>query len=551
MMRDAMTSSVPSHRDAPSALAFLLRRGLGTAAALGLTLSLSLVPQQARAQTPQRGGTAILALNGDPTSLNPDTSSNIPDRQIGCIIYQGLVELSDDFKIKPLLAKSWTVSPDGLTYGFKLVKANWQDGKPFTSDDVKYSLTEVSAKYSSIFQAAGRVIDTIETPAPDEVTIKLKQPFGPFLISLGCIQGAAIMPAHLFRGTNPLSNPATTATPVGTGAFRLKDWNRGDYLRLERNTDYFEQGKPYLDGIIGKIIPQASSRSQALEAGEVDLLQFAPPNDVAVLGRNPKLKLVDADTPPLSSLAFFNTAHKPLDDKRVRQALFMATDRNYLLRNAFFGIGSIGTQPFPTQIGWAADPKIDYNAMYPFDPARANALLDEANIKRDAGGRRFGLRLLVLGTQYPDLQQAAVAIKSMWKEVGVDVSIEALEDATYLKRIYQDGDFDVSLITYTSYSDPALGVTRTFARASQGKPFGNPSGWSNATVDELFAKGERATTPEDRGVFYREAQKIVADELPALQLRQYVDKNIASRNLNGLWGIAQGNGHWVDAWVAP
>ena len=170
---------------------------------------------------PQRGGSVIFTLSQDPTTVNPDVSTNPPDRQIGCIIYQGLVQLSTDYKVLPLLAKSWTASPDGLTYTFELNDAEWHDGKPFTSDDVKYSLLEVSAKYSAVFAPAARAIESIETPTKNRVIIKLKQPFGPFLISLGCIQGAAIMPAHIFRGTDVLKNPATTITPVGTGAFKL------------------------------------------------------------------------------------------------------------------------------------------------------------------------------------------------------------------------------------------------------------------------------------------------------------------------------------------
>jgi peptide/nickel transport system substrate-binding protein len=515
-----------------------------------VALSAGSIDAAAQAQSPRRGDTAIFALSGDPTSVNPDISTNIPDRQIGCILYQGLVEVSDDYRILPLLAKSWTISPDGLVYDFMLNQVKWHDGKPFTAEDVKYSLVEVSAKYSSIFGPAGRVIDTIETPSADRVVIKLKQPFGPFLISLGCIQGAAIVPAHLFRGTNVLNNPANTTSPVGTGPFKLAEWRRGDFVRLARNPDYFEQGKPYLDGIIGKIIPQGSSRTQALQAGEIDLLQFPPPNDVAALGANAKLKVVDSDLAPLSSLAFFNLDRKPLDAKRVRHALFMATDRDYLLKNAFFGIGSIGEMPFPNQISWAKSPDVDYRKMYPFDPARANALLDSAGLARDANGRRFALHITVFGTQYPDLQQAAVAMKSMWRAVGVDVTIDALEDATYVKRVFTDRDFDIALVTYTSYSDPALGVVRTFSTATVGRPFGNPSGYSNPKVDELFVQGERAIAPETRGLFYRQAQAILADDLPVLQLRQYVDKNVASKSLQGLWGSAQGNGHWVDAWLS-
>jgi peptide/nickel transport system substrate-binding protein len=526
----------------------LTRRRL-TAAALAFAASLGV----ARAQTPaepNRGGSAIITLSQDPAVANPSLSSNVPDRIVGCIVYQGLVEVTPDYKILPLLAKSWTISPDGLTYDFALIDAAWHDGQKLTSEDVKYSILEVSAKYSAIFAPAGRVIDSIETPAPDRVVFKLKRPFGPFLISLGCIQGGAILPAHLYRGTNPLANPTTTNSPVGTGAFKLAEWQRGDFIRLVRNPGYFEPGKPLLDEIIGKVITQSTARIQALQAGEVDLVFSVPATDLATVRANPQLKVVQSDNAPLSSIAFFNTARKPFDDKRVRQALFMATDRDYIFKTAFLGVGSVGIMPFTTDIGWAANPDIDYRTLYPFDVARANALLDEAGITRGANGKRFAAHIALLATQYPEFQQVAVALKSMWQAVGVDVVIDALEDATYLKRIYADKDFDISLITYTSYSDPALGIARTFVTASIGRPFGNAAQYSNQTVDALFEQGEASTDTAERGRYYRQVQAILASDLPVLQLRQYKDNVAAAKRLNGLWAKTQGNGQWTEAWIA-
>jgi peptide/nickel transport system substrate-binding protein len=512
-------------------------------------LCLCLTTSAAFAADPPRGGSAIFVLSQDPATANPSVSSNVPDRILGCIIYQGLIEVTLDYKIIPLLAKSWTISPDGLTYTFDLISARWQDGQAFTGDDVKYSLLDVDAKYSAIFAPAGRVIDTIDTPAPDQVVIKLKQPFGPFLLSLGCIQGGAILPAHLFRGTDILRNPATTDRPVGTGAFKVTEWQHGDHIRLERNPDYAAPGKPYLDEIIGKVIPQSTSRTQALQSGEVDLIYSPPGSDLAAIRADPKLKLVTADTPPLSSILFFNTVRKPFGDKRVRQALFMATDRDYILKTAFQGVGSVGRMPFTTDIPWAANTDIDYRTMYPFDPKRANTLLDEAGAIRGPDGKRFAAHIAVFATQYPEFQQVALAMKSMWQAVGVDLVIDALEDQTYLKRIYLDRDFDLSLVTYTSYSDPALGIARTFVTASIGRPYGNAAQYSNPDVDKLFLQGETATSLDDRGKFYRKAQAILALDLPVLQLRQYKDTVGASRKLNGLWGEVQGNGNWPNAWM--
>lgn len=508
-------------------------------------------PALAQAAKPQKGGTAIFALSQDPSTANPALSSNIPDRLIGCILYEGLIEVTNDYKIVPLLAKSWTVSPDGLTYAFDLNKANWHDGKPFTSEDVKFSLIDINTKYSTIFASAGKVIDSIDTPAPDRVVIKLKQSFGPFMISLGCIQGGAIMPAHVYRGTDAMTNRASTGAPVGTGAFKLAEWKRGEFVRLARNKDYFDPSKPNIDELIGKVITQGSSRVQALKAGEIDLVTSLPPNEKDGIGANPKLKVVTSDNAPLSSIAFMNTKRKPLDDKRVRQALFMATDRDYIMKNAFFNIGTVGTQPFTTDIPWVVSRDIDYGKKYPFDVAKSNALLDEAGVKRDADGKRFSVRVSIFATQYPEFQQVALAFKSMWQQIGVDVAIEPLEDAAYLKKIYTDKDFDISLVTYTSYSDPALGITRTFASGAIGRPYGNASQYANTEVDALFAKGEAATDSEERGRYYREAQAILAEDLPVMQLRQYRDIAGATKKLNGLWGVVQGNGKWTDAWIEP
>lgn len=500
--------------------------------------------------TPQRGGTAVFSISQDPTTVNPDVSTNVPDRYIGCIAYQGLVQLTPDYKVLPLLAKSWSVSPDGLTYSFDLVDTEWHDGKPLVAEDVKYTLTEVSVKYSSIFKPAGDVIASIETPAKNKVVIKLKESFGPFMISLGCIQGAAIMPSHLFQGTNPLQNPATTTAPVGTGAFKMTEWKRGDYVKMGRNAKYYESGKPYLDEVIAKIVPQQASKMQALAAGELDVVQQIAPNDQAAVRANPKLKVVEDDIAPAMSLLFFNTKKKPFDDKKVRHALMMATDRDYLMKNAFFDLGGVGVAPFTTQIPWVANPSIDYRKMYPFDVAKANALLDEAGLKRGADGKRLSAKITTFATQYPELQQSAIAIKSMWQQVGIDLTIEALEDATIMKQVYQDMNYDVTLTSYTSYSDPALGVVRIYNQAMVGKSFGNPSGYTNAKVEELFDLGKKAINNDDRGKHYKEAQVILAEDLPAVVLRQYRPVDAASVRLNDLWGKVQGTGLWTDAWLS-
>ena len=287
--------------------------GQAATAALLTSVAFSGAAWAQAAGTPQKGGTFVLALAQDPPTVNPDITTSVPDQTTGCMIYEALVDNSPAGDTYPSLAKSWTISPDGLTYTFDLVQTEWQDGKPFTSEDVKYTITEVSMKLSSVFASAGRVIDSVEAPALDKVVIKLKQPFGPLLVSLGCEYGAAILPAHLFKGTDVKTNPATSATPVGTGPYKLVEWKRGDSMRMVRNPKYRDQTKPYFDDIVVKVISQTASRLQALHGGEIDGISTFPPASVSQVKADPKLKVVDS-TSASQNLLYFNVSKKPFDE---------------------------------------------------------------------------------------------------------------------------------------------------------------------------------------------------------------------------------------------
>ena len=521
---------------------------LGTAAilyAIGLAQ-----PGDALAQgQPVKGGQVIVGIGGDPPVVNPDVTTGIPDQFTGCLVYEGLIRVKVDSTIDPMLATKWSVSPDGKTYTFDLRAAKWQDGQNFTSEDVKHSLTEVSAKFASVFSSAAKVLDRIETPAPDKVVVHLKEPFGPFLMSLACQQGGAIMPAHLFRGKDVLTNPATTQSPMGTGPFKLAEWKRGDYLKFTRNATYWDPNKPYLDEIVAKVLPQAGARTQALLGGEVDFVTgyYIQPNDYSTIRANANLKVQPSGFPPSANNLFFNVLRKPLDDKKVRQALTMATDREYLLRTAWFGVGEVGTSPISTMIQWTANPNVDYRKMYPFDYAKANAALDAAGLKRDANGTRFQTRILYPADE-TDFERVAVSLKAMWKNVGVDVVVDGLDRPTVEKRAFIDSDFDLHINSYTSYGDPALGLGRIFLTSAIGKAYSNASGYSNAEVDKLFAEAEGGTTEQERGLVYRKAQKILADDLPVLTLREFLAYDVYSSNIQGLENDAY-LPSWTDAWL--
>jgi peptide/nickel transport system substrate-binding protein len=331
----------------------------------------------------------------------------------------------------------------------------------------------------------------------------------------------------------------------------LKEWVRGDHLTLVRNPHYWEAGKPHLDQIVAKEIPQASSRTLALQSGEIDFIlsYYFAPNDFRTVLRNPKLSLREAGFAPSDQLMFFNTQRSPTNDRRVRQALVMATDRNYLLQTVWFGLGDVGVSSFDTRVTWAYNPQVDYRKMYPYDLSKAKALLEEAGFKTGSDGRRFTVRIL-FPSDAPDRIQEAQALKSMWEKIGVNVVLDNLERTAEVKKAFIDNDFEVTLQGYTTYGDPALGIARQFVTASIKKPFGNAGSYSNPEVDKLFEQGQNATSLEERGRYYKQVQVIIARDLPSLTVEESKTYDAASKRVHGVWG-GQGYGLWENTWLEP
>ena len=523
----------------------------GARALLGAMAIFAAVSAASAAEEPKRGGTAIVVIGADPAILNPNVTVGAPDVLTGCMLYDGLVRFADGFHIVPSLAKSWEIAADGLTYTFHLANATWNDGKPLTSEDVKFTLLEVSSKYGSKFVAPGKAIKEIETPDPQTVVIRLSKPFGPFLFSLACEQNAAILPAHIFRGTDVLKNPASLTSPVGQGPFQLLEWVRGDHLTLGRNPNYWTPGQPYLDRIIIKIVPDSSARLLALQAGEVDYIDqyYFPLSAHDLLAKDPRFVLKEVSYPS-DDLIILNTRKAPLDQPKVRQALLTAIDRNYLLKNVFLGTGQVGRSIIDTRLTWAYNGAVDYERLYAYDAKRAAALLDEAGLKPGPDGVRFQLRLS-FDTGRPEYTSLAQALQRYWQAAGIKTVLEGAERPVVLKRVYSDYDFDATLQNYSTSGDPALGISRAYHSEAikQGQSFNNASGYSNPEVDALFDKGRDAATEEERKVHYFKVQEVLARDLPVLTIHQQAQIGVSGVQLHNQWKAAVYQ-WWHQIWLA-
>lgn len=536
----------------------LSRRGLlGWSAGLALSAPLaaeiakpaSAFAAGAQAQ-PVRGGTLIMVLAGDPPTVNPGITTGVPDVAVGSLVYEGLTRLDRNFTPQPNLAESWTISPDNLRYTFKLVKAKWQDGNDFAAKDVAFSLTEVSAKYGAKFRAAAEHIKSITTPDEHTVVIDLKGPFGPFLFSLSLYATAAILPEHVFAGSDVLTNPATLAKPVGTGPFMLKEWVRGDHLTLERNPNYWRSGRPYLDRIILKEIPDPDTRVLALKAGEVDYIDFYyfPVSHYREVARDKKLQTREGGIPE-DHLIILNVRRKPFDNPKVRQALFTALDREYIKKVVYAGLGDVAKSAIDTRLAWAYNPDVDLGKMYPFSAEHAAAMLDAEGLKAGAGGKRFDLHLVYDSTAEGNDRLSQV-VQSMWGKIGVNVIFEGSPRNVELTQVYKDWNFDATLQAYTTSGDPALGISRLYVTSAIKKaPFVNCSGYSNPKVDQLFAAGANAADLKDRAAAYKAVQVILAQDLPVFPIWQTALIYAASAKLQGKWAWSTADSYWEDVWM--
>jgi len=477
-------------------------------------------------ESPRYGGTLIIGSGGDPVSLNLAAGFSTIDTLAAAHIYSMLVVSDADLNPRPDLAESWKVSEDGLTYTFNLVKnVTWHDGKPFTSADVKFSLAEAMGKLHPRGSVVLRVVDSIDTPNPFTVVLKLKYPYDPLMKFLG--NEGFIIAKHLYEGTDIMKNPAN-AQPVGTGPFVFKEWKRGSHITLERNPNYFKKGKPYLDRIIIKVVPDDNSRMIAFEAKDIDYLYYVnmPASEVSRFKGRPGYIVSDKghEDGPSVLLMAFNMRKAPFNNLKVRQAIAHAIDKQYIEEKADYGLGLPATGPIPSVMRWAYTSNV---TRYDFDLKKAEQLLDEAGYPKKADGIRF--KTSVIADRGAFLYaKAAEIVRDQLGKVGIQVELKLMDRASMVDATYVRWDFDLQVHGLGTGPDPAIGVARTYV-SSNIKPvaFANCSGYANKEVDELFDLAERAPSVKKRAEYYQKVQQVLTRDLPYVWISEY--------GLNSAW----------------
>lgn len=478
------------------------------------------------------GGTLVVAISSDPGQLNPAITTSGGVHTASELFFNGLVDLDENLEPVPELAESWEVEEDGALYRFHLRDdVTWHDGTPFTAADVKFSFEEVLLDLHSRTKASvGASIESIE--APDDLTVEFRfaQPYAPLLQQLNVTE-APIVPRHIYEGTDPMTNPANLE-PIGTGPFRFVSYMTGSEIRMEKNTDYFEDGLPLLDEVVMRVIPEEGSRVVALEAGDVDWLFETPGPDLDRLRSSGDFDFLETPVNPGGANCImtvsFNLDRPIFNDVRVREAIGHALDREQFVERVLFGQGSVAEAPISSGIPFAhGDVELPG-----FDAEEAARLLDEAGWGQDGDGIRTaqgvegvddGTALAFDFLHFPTFTPYAELLRAQLREVGAEVTLEPLEPPVFAETVFTNRDFDTNIISYCNATDPEIGVRRMFTTSNIGPvPFSNSSAYRNDRVDALFDEAQATVSIDERTDIYQQIQEIVAAELPYLWIVETV-----------------------------
>ncbi len=533
----------------------IARRGVlrPALAALMIVACLAVSVGAGSAQEPRRGGTLTVAYHGTQRTWNPGILASAGVFIIGAKVLEPLIELSyegDGFK--PVLATSWSSTDGGRTITFTLRKGvKWHDGKDFTSADVAFSALEVWAKLQNYGRVLFKSLAEVQTPDAHTAVFKFKEPMPLQLLVHAASDLTTVMPRHLYHGTDILKNPLNFE-PIGTGPFRMVEYKRGQHVILERNPNYWDAPKPYLDRIVFREIPERAAISAALEAGEVQLavLNMVPLSDLKRLGTIPHLELVTKgyEGSIWHGIVEFNLRRPELQDLRVRRAIYHALDVDFVVKNIYYSYGARpGTSPVPSLSKAFYTPGV---RRYEYDPKKAERLLDEAGYKRGPDGTRFKVKLLA-APWFETLKNTGEYVKQALKRVGIQVDLRNYDMGGYLQAVYKDHDFDLTSGSWTYRNDPAISTTVFYrSGAPDGVPWTNQFAYKNADMDTVIDRAVVELNPERRVALYHQFQKVAMDDLPIIPFVEHGFVSVANKKLrahhnNPRWFASS----WADLWV--
>ena len=520
----------------------------------GFLVAIALMMSSFAAKAQEAGGTLAFLVQPEPPTLASYVSTSGPIGLVMPKVYEGLFDYDNDGKMVPMLAESYEMSADGKTVTFKLRKnVRWHDGKPFTSADVKFTILEVLKKVHPRGPNSFREVSRIDTPNDHTAIFHLDNP-APYMMRSFSAYESPMVPMHLLEGQD-VKSASLANNPVGTGPFKFVEWKKGQYIRLDKNEDYWQEGLPYLDRIVGRFIPDASTRTAAMENGEVMYAAYnAIPNiDAVRLKERDDIGVTTDGYSMINPMALieFNTIEGPFADPAIRRAISTAIDRRFMIDTIFFGYGKPATSALSSNFKATNLHAAMPNYPETSDVAAANAMLDAAGYAKDANGVRMRAVLDII-PYGEDWRRAGEYLKQVMGDIGIEVELRYEDVPTWLKRVYHNYDFEMNINYFYQLPDPVLGVHRHYGtnQIRQGTHFVNSSRYSNPELDALLDSGSKEPDAAKRTATYKEIQEILAQDMPVVNLFELEFLTVYNTELKGAYGSAMGAyGSFREAWL--
>ena len=451
----------------------------------------------------------VIGLVAEPVTMDPPQITDLNSARVTKRIFEGLVgqELGS-YKLVPGLAQSWDISRDGLTYTFRLrPNVTFHDGTPFNAEAVKFVFERqlndkgpyyATGTYPYVKGFLGNVAG-VEVLDASTVQIKLKAPLTPFLQYLAHQSLFMFSPESLKKwGKDVVKHP------VGTGPFKLETWEPGVKVVLARNDQYWG-GAPKIRQAIYVPIVEAQARLVALKTGDIDLTMDVPPDSLDELRRDPNLVVAESNSSAVWYVTL-NTRHPILKDRRVRQALNHAVNKEAIIRDILRGTAIVSRGPISPVYG----PYYEENtARYPHDLEKARALLKDAGY---AGGFELGFLVPESGSGMQSPVEMATVIQANLAQLGVRAKIQTMEWGAYLRKYLEQPDM-AEMSWNPSIGDPDH-MMYMLLSSDRFPPAFNSGYYQNDRVDDLLRRARTTLDEKARVPLYKEAQKLVVEDAP-------------------------------------
>lgn len=488
----------------------------------------------AQSPEPMLGGTVSMSL-ADQDVLSFDPPAPIDNMSIWTmlLLYDQLVRVdATGTAIEPGLAESWSANEDATAYTFLLRDATFHDGSPVKASDVAYSLMRArdypGGAWSFIFFA----IESVDAPDDKTVVINLNKSWAPLEADLAMFSGSVIPQALVEAQGDDFFQK-----PVGSGAFKFVSWEKDQQIELEKNGEWWDTGKPYLDGLTFKVLTDTNARMLQFQGGELDIATSVPFNQLQALQSNPDVQVVLDPVARIDYIAL-NTLRAPLDDPKVRQALNYAVDKQSIIDNVLFGYGTIANTYLPLMPGHD-----DALPPYPYDVEKAKALIAETAAKDG-----FDLELIVQAGEAVDTQVCQLVAAAL-KEIGGNVTISQIDNATLIDRVFNATapDFDMAKVYYTTdILDPD--ELTTFGVVSDGGTLAIGTSYKNEEVDQMAIETQSDLDPEHRMATFAKMQEIVQSDAHFLYLYYPSGRTAVQGPVQDFHILPTGNYRLYEVW---